>query len=70
MNAFQDLFKKAAPIMAAVQSLFFYVISLSVIGYVLDKKLKTFPFLFIILLFIGLIAGFFQLYTLGKKANR
>ena len=67
MNAFQELIKKAAPIMAAVQSLFFYVISLSAIGYYVDKKFETFPILFIILLFAGLFIGFFQLYTLGKK---
>jgi len=67
MNAFQELIKKAAPIMAAVQSLFFYVITLSAIGYYLDKKFKTFPILFIILLFAGLLIGFFQLYILGKK---
>ena len=70
MNAFQELIKKAAPIMAAVQSLFLYVIILSAIGYFVDKKFKTFPILFIILLFIGLFIGFFQLYTLGKKSNR
>ena len=70
MNAFQELIKKAAPIMAAVQSLFLYVITLSAIGYFVDKKFKTFPILFIILLFIGLFIGFFQLYTLGKKSNR
>ena len=67
MNAFQELVKKAAPIMAAVQSLFLYVITLSAVGYYVDKKFKTFPILFIILLFIGLLIGFFQLYTLGKK---
>ena len=67
MNAFQEFFKKAAPIMAAVQSLFFYVITLSAIGYYLDEKFKTFPILFIILLFFGLFIGFFQLYTMGKK---
>ena len=67
MNAFQELIKKAAPIMAAVHSLFFYVITLSAIGYYLDKKFKTFPILFIILLFVGLLIGFFQLYILGKK---
>ena len=70
MNAFQELIKKAAPIMASVQSLFFYVITLSAVGYFADKKLKTFPFLFIILLFIGLFVGFFQLYTLGKKDDK
>ena len=67
MNAFQELIKKAAPIMAAVQSLFLYVITFSTAGYYVDKKFKTFPILFIILLFAGLIIGFFQLYTLVKK---
>ena len=69
MNAFNELIKKAAPIMAAVQSLFFYVITLSSIGYLVDKKFKTFPISFIILLFIGLFVGFFQLYKMGKKGN-
>ena len=70
MNAFQELIKKAAPIMAAVQSLFLYVITLSAVGYYVDKKFKTFPILFIILLFFGLIVGFFQLYKLDKKDSR
>ena len=70
MNAFQELIKKSAPIMAAVQSLFLYVITLSAVGYYVDKKFKTFPILFIILLFIGLIVGFFQLYTLSKKISK
>ena len=70
MNAFQELIKKAAPIMAAVQSLFFYVITLSAIGYYLDKKFKTFPILFIIMLFVGLFTGFFQLYIMGKKGRK
>tara|TARA_Y100001958_G_C20776840_1_gene250210 strand:- start:328 stop:540 length:213 start_codon:yes stop_codon:yes gene_type:complete len=70
MNAFQEIIKKAAPIMAAVQSLFFYVIAFSSIGYLVDKKFKTFPLLFIIFLFTGIFIGFFQLYTLSKKDNR
>ena len=70
MNAIQEIISKAAPIMAAVQSLFFYVIILSAIGYFLDEKLKTFPILFIILLFFGLVLGFFQLYALEKRDNR
>ena len=70
MNAFQEIIKRAAPIMAAVQSLFFYVIILSTIGYFLDKKLKTFPILFIILLFAGLIIGFFQLYIPAKRDSK
>ena len=48
MNAFQELIKKAAPIMAAVQSLFLYVTIFSVFGYYVDKKFKTFPIFFII----------------------
>ena len=70
MNAFQEMIKKAAPIMASVQSLFFYVIILSAIGYYTDKKFNTFPILFIIFLFAGLLVGFFQLYTMGKKVNK
>tara|TARA_B100000927_G_C16448122_1_gene462685 strand:- start:1058 stop:1270 length:213 start_codon:yes stop_codon:yes gene_type:complete len=70
MDAFQELIKKAAPIMAAVQSLFFYVITFSAIGYYLDKKFKTFPILFIILLFVGLFAGFSQLYIMDKKGRK
>tara|TARA_A100001234_G_scaffold140830_1_gene123653 strand:+ start:545 stop:757 length:213 start_codon:yes stop_codon:yes gene_type:complete len=70
MNAFQELIKKAAPIMAAVQSLFLYIITLSAIGYYADKKLKTFPIIFLILLFVGLFVGFFQLYTMGKKGSK
>ena len=70
MIAFQELIKKAAPIMAAVQSLFFYVITFSAIGYYLDKKFKTFPILFIILLFVGLFAGFSQLYIMDKKGRK
>ncbi len=70
MNAFQELIKKAAPIMAAVQSLFFYVITFSAIGYYLDKKFKTFPILFIILLFVGLFAGFSHLYIMDKKGRK
>ena len=70
MNAFHELIKKSAPIMAAVQSLFLYVITLSAVGYYVDKKFETFPILFIILLLIGLVVGFFQLYTLEKKGSR
>ena len=70
MNAFQELIKKAAPIIAAVQSLFFYVITFSFIGYYADTKFKTFPILFIILLFVGLFVGFYQIYTMGKKGFR
>ena len=56
--------------MAAVQSLFFYVITLSVVGYYVDKKFKTFPILFVILLFVGLFVGFFQLYTMSGKDSQ
>ena len=67
MSAFHKIIKVAAPIMAAVQSLFLYVMIFSGMGYFLDEKFKTFPILFIILLFGGLLIGFSQLYKLGKK---
>ena len=43
MNFFQRILQKAAPIMSAVQSLFFYVIIFSLIGYYVDQKFDTFP---------------------------
>tara|TARA_B100001109_G_C18448644_1_gene283437 strand:- start:60 stop:269 length:210 start_codon:yes stop_codon:yes gene_type:complete len=61
MNAFSKILMKAIPVMAAVQSFFGYVIFLSIFGYVIDKKIGTFPFLFILLLFTGLILGFYQI---------
>ena len=47
MNFFQRVLQKAAPIMSAVQSLFFYVIVFSLAGYYVDQKFDTFPFIFI-----------------------
>tara|TARA_B100000900_G_C20056025_1_gene503908 strand:- start:280 stop:489 length:210 start_codon:yes stop_codon:yes gene_type:complete len=61
MNAFNKILMKAIPVMAAVQSLFGYVFFLSIFGYVIDEKIGTFPFLFILLLFTGLILGFYQI---------
>ncbi len=69
MNFFQKLLQKAAPIMSAVQSLFFYVIILSIIGYYGDRKFDTFPFLFMLCLLIGLVFGFYQIYTLVNFKN-
>ena len=53
MNFFQRILQKAAPIMSAVQSLFFYVIIFSLIGYYVDQKFDTFPFIFLPCLLIG-----------------
>ena len=61
MNAFSKILMKAIPVMAAVQSLFGYVLFLSIFGYIIDKKFGTFPFFFILLLFTGLILGFYQI---------
>ena len=69
MNFFQKILQKAAPVMSAVQSLFFYVIIFSIVGYYVDKKFDTFPFLFILCLLIGLISGFYQIYYLVNFKN-
>ena len=61
MNYFQKILIKAAPVMAAVYSLFLVTIVLSYLGYYLDKKLGTFPIIFLLGLFSGLILGFYQL---------
>jgi|TARA_B110000914_G_scaffold169816_1_gene150436 F0F1-type ATP synthase assembly protein I len=66
LSFFQKILQIAAPLMSAVQSLFSYVIILSVFGYFLDHRLDTFPLLFLITLFLGLIIGFYQL---SRAAN-
>ena len=70
MNFFQRILQKAAQIMSAVQSLFFYVIIFSVVGYYVDQKFDTFPFLFISCLLIGLVSGFYQIYVLVNVKNK
>ena len=70
MNFFQRILQKAAPIMSAVQSLFFYVIIFSLIGYYVDQKFDTFPFIFIPCLLIGLVFGFYQIYVLVNFKNK
>jgi len=47
--------------MAAVYSLFLVTIVLSYLGYYLDKKLETFPIIFLLGLVSGLFLGFYQL---------
>ena len=61
MNYFQKILIKAAPVMSAVYSLFLVTIILSYLGYYLDKKLGTFPIIFLLGLVSGLILGFYQL---------
>ena len=64
MNFFQKVLQTAAPIMSAVQSLFFYVIISSFIGYYFDQKFNTFPVIFLPCLLIGLTLGLYQTYVL------
>ncbi len=69
MNYFQKILLKAAPIMSAVYTLFLSIIILSYLGYYLDKKMQTFPIIFLLSLIFGLFLGFYQLVkiTNGKK---
>ena len=69
MNYFQKILIKAVPIMSAVYSLFFSTIILSFLGYYLDKKLETFPIIFLLGLFSGLTLGFYQLIKILNKQN-
>ncbi len=39
------------------------------IGYFLDKFFKTFPWLTIIFLFLGIFAGFYDLVRVARKQN-
>ena len=61
MNYFQKILLKAAPIISAVYSLFLCIIILSYLGYYLDKKMQTFPIIFLLSLIFGLFLGFYQL---------
>jgi len=47
--------------MSASHSLFISTLFLSALGYAIDKNLNTFPVIFLICLFLGLILGFYQL---------
>tara|TARA_Y100000768_G_scaffold102821_1_gene75166 strand:- start:353 stop:523 length:171 start_codon:yes stop_codon:yes gene_type:complete len=47
--------------MSASYSLFLSTLILSALGYFIDKKLDTFPIVFLMCLFMGLILGFYQL---------
>jgi len=62
LNYFHKILIKAAPIMSASYSLFFSTILLSGLGYYMDKNLNTFPIIFLLCLFFGLILGFYQLF--------
>ena len=70
MNFFQRILQKAAQIMSAVQSLFFYVIIFSVVGYYVDQKFDTFPGLFMLCLIIGLVIGFYEIYVLVNVKDK
>jgi len=67
LNYFQKILIKAAPIMSAVYSLFLSTIILSFLGFYLDKKLETFPIIFLLGLIFGLILGFYQLIKIMNK---
>lgn len=61
LNYFQQILIRSAPLISASYSLFLSVILLTLVGYYLDKKFDTFPILFLVGLFFGLMLGFYQL---------
>ena len=61
ISYFQKILIKALPIMSASYSLFIATLFLSALGYTIDKNLNTFPVIFLLCLFLGLILGFYQL---------
>ncbi len=61
ISYFQKILIRALPIMSASYSLFLSTLILSALGYFIDKNLNTFPIIFLICLFLGLIIGFYQL---------
>ena len=70
INYFQKVLTKSGPIMSASYSLFFIVILFSIIGYYLDKTFHSFPIVFLLLLFFGLLVGLYQLYKVVKTDSK
>tara|TARA_B100001250_G_scaffold219965_1_gene188696 strand:- start:68 stop:280 length:213 start_codon:yes stop_codon:yes gene_type:complete len=70
LNYFQKILIKAAPVMSAVYSLFLVTIILSYLGYYLDKKLETFPIIFLLGLVSGLFLGFYQLIKIMNSQKK
>jgi len=56
--------------MSAVYSLFLSTIILSLLGYYLDKKLETFPIIFLFGLISGLSLGFYQLIKISEITKK
>ncbi|OUW79021.1 MAG: hypothetical protein CBD77_03360 [bacterium TMED217] len=70
MNYFQKILLKAAPMMSAVHTLFLTIIILSYLGYYLDKKMNTFPIVFLLSLIFGLFLGFYQLIRITNMKKK
>ncbi len=69
MGKLKDYIERTSYMMVGVQFALAIFIGLA-IGYWLDKKLHTFPWLTIFWFFIGLAAGFKNVYRELKKISR
>ncbi len=69
MGKLKDYIEKTSYMMVGVQFALAIFIGFA-IGYWLDKKFDTFPWLTIIWFFIGLAAGFKNVYRELKKISR
>ena len=67
LTGLSSSFQKAAPYINIVYTLIGSVLMFGLIGWWLDKKLFTKPWLFISGLFLGLIIGFYNLFKVIKK---
>ena len=56
--------------MSAVHTLFLTIIILSYLGYYLDKKMDTFPIVFLLSLIFGLFLGFYQLIRITNMKKK
>ncbi|SMO42753.1 ATP synthase protein I [Balnearium lithotrophicum] len=69
MGKLKDYIERTSYMMVGVQFALAIFIGLG-IGYWLDKKLKTFPWLTILWFFIGLAAGFKNVYREIRKISK
>jgi F0F1-type ATP synthase assembly protein I len=55
-----DVQRKSAIVFGAVSSIVFSILSLLIVGWVLDRWLKTAPWLLVVGVILGAVIGFYQ----------
>lgn len=65
----QDTARKSGLIYGAVMSLVFSVLSCLLVGWLLDEYFETSPYLVVVGILLGAVAGFYQFIRLMSRVN-